>query len=123
MMAAPIQIMVQKVQDVTVVDLQDARLLETHVIDEMGEQLYRLVDKLDRKKLVLDFSKVQFLSSAAIGVLLNLHKKSAAIKGTMVLCGLKKDILKVFEIMKLNKLLKICADEREALAVFGVNAG
>lgn len=122
-MAAPVQIMVQKVQEVTVVDLQDARLLETHMIDEMGEQLYRLVDKLDRKKLVLDFSQVQFLSSAAIGVLLNLHKKSTAIKGTLVLCGLKKDILKVFEIMKLNKLLKVCADEREALAVFGVSAG
>lgn len=121
-MSAPLQIMVQKVQDVTVVDFQDARLLETHLIDQLGEQLYRLVEKLDRKKLVLDFSKVQFLSSAAIGVLLNLHKKSLAIKGTLVLCGLKKDLMKVFEIMKLNKLFKIVPDEKEALSVFGVSA-
>jgi len=121
-MAAQLQIMVQKVHDVTVVDFQDARMLESHLIDQLGEQLYRLVDKLDRKKLVLDFSKVQFLSSAAIGVFLTLHKKSVAIKGTLVLCGLRKDILKVFELMSLHKLLKICANEKDALAVFGVNA-
>jgi len=52
-------------------------------------------------------------------MLLNLHKKSAAIKGTLVLCGLKKDLMKVFEIMNLTKMLKFCANEKDALSVFG----
>ena len=115
----PPKIVVQKVADVTVVDFQEPRLLEVQQIDAVGEQLYRLVDQMDRKKLVLDFSKVQFLGSAAIGMLLNLYKKSVAIKGTLVLCGLKKDLMKVFEIMNLTKMLKFCANEKDALAVFG----
>ena len=112
-------IMVQKVLDVTIVDFQEVRLLDTKHIDTIAEQLYQLVDRMDRKKLILDFSKVQFLSSSALSMLLNLHKKSKAIKGELVLCGLRKDLMKVFEITSLTKLFRFCADEKEALAVFG----
>ncbi len=116
------KIMIQKIADVTVVDIQEARLLDSQELEALAEQLYRLVDQLDRKKLIVDFSRVQFLASAAIGVLTNLHKKSAAIKGTLVLCGLRKEIMKVFEIMNLTKLLRFCANEKDALGVFGVTA-
>ena len=115
-------IMVQRIADVTFVDIQEARLLDSRDLDALAEQLYRLVDKMDRKKLVVDFSRVQFLASAAIGVVTTLHKKSVAIKGTLVLCGLRKELMKVFEIMNLTKLLRFSADAKEALAVFAVSA-
>lgn len=118
-MAAPSGIVVQNMWDVTIVNFEEARLLEVHVIDQIAEQLFKLVDQMDRKKLVLDFSKVQFLASAAVGMLMNLHKKSLAIKGQLVLCGMKKEIMKVFEIMQLTKVLKFAPDEKEALKILG----
>ncbi len=114
-------IMVQKHSDVTLVNIQETRLLESRDLDALADQLYQLVDKMDRKKLIVDFSKVQFLASAAIGVVTTLHQKSVAIKGTLVFCGFRKEIMKVFEIMKLTKLLRICDNEKEAFAVFGVS--
>lgn len=117
----PANIMVQKHSDVTLVNIQEPRLLESRELEELAAQLFQLVDKMDRKKLIVDFSRVQFLASAAIGVVTTLHQKSAAIKGTLVLCGFRKEILKVFEIMKLTKLLRICNNEKEAFEVFGVN--
>jgi anti-sigma B factor antagonist len=113
------RILVQNVLDVTIVDVQASRLLEGEQIDAIGEELYRLVEQMNRKKLVLDFSKVQFLASAAVGMVMNLHKKSTAIKGTLILCGVRKEIMRIFEIMSLTKLLRFCADEKEALAAFG----
>jgi anti-anti-sigma factor len=77
---------------------------------------------MDVKKLILDFGKVQFLASAAIGVLMNLHKKSTAIKGTVIICSLRKELMKVFEIMKLTKVLKFAANEDEALVQLGYTA-
>ena len=112
-------IMVQKLLDVTTVEFQTPRLMDAKGISTIGEQLYELVEKRDRKKLILDFSKVRFMSSSALGMLVNLHNKSTAIKGVLVLCGLRKDLMKVFEITKLTKILRFCADEKEALAVFG----
>ncbi len=111
--------MIQKLLDVTMVEFQSPRLVDANSLDKIADQLYELVDKKDRKKLVLDFGKVRFMSSSALGMLLNLNTKSAAIKGTLVLCGLRKDLMKVFEITKLTKILRFCADEKEALGVFG----
>lgn len=112
-------IMIQKVLDVTMVEFQSPRLVDANSLDKIAEQLYELVDKKDRRKLILDFGKVRFMSSSALGMLVNLNNKSKAIKGTLVLCGLRKDLMKVFEITKLTKILRFCADEKEALAVFG----
>jgi anti-sigma B factor antagonist len=112
-------LVIQKMWDVTIVDFQDVRLTESQQLDSIGEELYRLVDEMDRKKLVLDFTKVQFLASAAVGVLMKLHRKSTAIKGTFIICGLRPQLMKVFEIMKLTKLLKFAPNEQEALRALG----
>ena len=112
--------MIQKHADVTVVVINESRLLESRELDALAAELYQLVDKMDRKKLIVDFTKVQFLASAAIGVVTALHQKSQAIKGTLVLCGFRKEIHKIFEITRLTKLLKICPSEKEAFALFGV---
>jgi anti-anti-sigma factor len=116
------KILVQKMWDVTVVDLQAAPRREAQQIEAMPKQHYRRVDEMDVKKLILDFGKVQFLASAAIGVLMNLHKKSTAIKGTVIICSLRKELMKVFEIMKLTKVLKFAANEDEALVQLGYTA-
>ena len=121
-MPAEAKLLIQKVGDVTVVDFEDARILDTFQVEELGKQLYHLVDAQNRKKLILDFSKVQFLSSSALGILLDLHRRAKAIKGEVVLCGLRPEIKQIFDIMKLNKLFKLYPLEAEALRHFGVNA-
>ena len=119
-MSGPANILIQKVADVTVVTLQVNRLLESRELENLGEELYRLVDQLDRRKLILDCSKVQYLASAAISVLVNLQKKSMAIKGTLIICGMRKELMQLFEITKLTKLFKFASDEKAALQTFGV---
>ena len=121
-MAAGPGIVVQKMWDVTVVDFQEAKILEVQQLDAISQELFRLVDDLDRRKIILDFSRVQFLASAAIGLVMNLHRKITAVKGTLVLCGLRKELMKVFEIMKLTKVLQFAANEGDALKVFGYTA-
>lgn len=118
-MAAPPKILIQQMWDVTIVDIQEPRLIEPQQIDAVGRELYRLVDELDRKKLILDLTKVQLLASAAIGVLMTAHKKSAAIKGTFIICGLRRELMKLFEIMKLTKAFRFAASEGEALTQLG----
>jgi len=65
-------------------------------------------------------AKVQFLSSAAVGVVIDLQKKVAAARGKLVICALRHELTKVFEIMKLEKLFTFCPDQAAALKVFGL---
>ncbi len=114
-------LLIQREMDITVVDLQDARILDVHHIESIGEQLFKLVDQMDRKKLILDFSKVRHMGSAAIGMILTLNKKSKAIKGKLVLCAVRPDVMQIFAIMRLNMLLKFAPNLNDAKVQFGKN--
>ncbi len=121
-MEAQSGLLIHTIRDVTVVNFEDSSILDTAQIQKIGEELYRLVEVKYCKRMVLDFTKVQFLSSSALSVLLNLRNKSEAIKGSLVICGMRKDLMKVFEITKLNRLFKFCANEDEALHTFGITS-
>lgn len=120
-MAASPGLLIHSIRDVTVVTFSDTTILDTLQVEQIGEQLYELVDQKACKKLVLDFSNVKLLSSSAIGVLITLKKKLDQIRGQVVLCGLRKDLMRVFKITRLDKMFKFHADEEQALAEFGVS--
>ena len=114
-------LVVSEIQGVTVVNFRHTSILESTVVEAIGEELYALVDELARRKIVLDFTPVRFMASQMLGVLIALHKKVTGIKGTVVLCGLRPDLHKVFKISRLDKLLNFAATEDEALDVFNVS--
>jgi anti-sigma B factor antagonist len=119
-MTAPNRLVMYPIRDALVVVFSEPMVLDALQVQEIGDELYKLVDGRACRKLILDLSKVQMLSSAALGVLINLKKKSDAIKGKVVLCGVRKEPMKVFQITHLNKVFDIKANEEEALAVFGL---
>jgi len=114
------QIVVQQIKDVTIATFHASRILDAAQVEEIGDELYALVDKKDRRKVVLDFTDVKFLSSSMLGVLLNLRGRADKVKGRVVLCGLKPDLHKVFKITKIDKLFDFFDTEAKALASFGI---
>lgn len=111
------------IRDISLVDFRHQGILDAPVIEAIAKELYAMVDEMARKKIVLDFSKVQFLSSQMLGVIINLYKKSLAIKGQVVLCGVRPEIMKVFTIMKIDKLMRLAQTETEAMKMLGFHNG
>jgi anti-sigma B factor antagonist len=109
---------VEDMGDIAVVNFIDKKILDEQNIQMIGDDLFRLVDELGRRKILLNFSNVEFLSSAALGKLITLNRKVQAVKGKLVLCGLTNDILEVFAITKLDKLFTIHREEQAALQAF-----
>jgi anti-sigma B factor antagonist len=109
---------VEQIGEVAVVSLTSRKLLSEESIQAVGEELSHLVDQSDRKKLLLNFSKIEHMSSAMLGMLIRLHKKVLMAGGKLVLCGIDPQIREVFEITKLDKVFPIYKDEQEALQEF-----
>ncbi len=107
-----------EVGDVTVVQFVDRKILDEANIQDLGQELFQLVEADERKKILLSFTSVDFLSSAALGKLITLDKKVKAHNGTLKLCNIRPEIYEVFAITKLNKLFDIKDDEADALADF-----
>jgi anti-anti-sigma factor len=117
-MAGQRRIEISEVGDVTVVHFKDLKIIEDLGIQELGQELFHLVEAEDRTKLVLNFSSVDFLSSAALGKLITLDKKVKAKKGALRLCNIRSEIYEVFAITRLDRLFQIKDDEADALASF-----
>ncbi len=112
------RLIVDEVGDVTLVNFVDKKILDDLNIQMIGDDLFRLVDELGRKKVLLSFTNVEFMSSAALGKLIRLHQRLHSLGGKLILCGISKSILEIFEITKLDKMLTIIKDENVALNSF-----
>ena len=105
----------ENVDGVTVVSFVETKIVTEENIQEVGDQLYSLVEDEGHKSLLLNFGNVQYLSSAALGKLINLKKKVAAVKGKLKLCCIHPDLLEVFRITRLDQVFEIYTDEQSAL--------
>src|SRR5690348_1536882 len=104
--------------DVTIVQFIDRKILDEQNIQKIGEDLFSLVDELGRRKVLLNFSNVEYLSSAALGKFITLNKKVGKAGGQLILCNIAPQIHEVFEITKLDKLFNIQKEEQAALQAF-----
>ena len=117
-MADKRRIKLSHVAEVTVVNFVDRKILDQGNIHELGQELFELVEQENCKKIVLNFSFVEFLSSAALGKLITLNKRCKTHECALKLSNIRPEIYEVFAITKLNKLFDIKEDEADALAAF-----
>lgn len=95
------------------VDMTDAALIKT-----VGDEIYHLVRGDVRPRLVIDFRKVQRLSSATLGMLIALDKVVGRQSGQLRIANLNDGVFDVFKITRLDTVFKICQSTEDAVASF-----
>ncbi|MBE3510193.1 MULTISPECIES: STAS domain-containing protein [Enterobacter] len=88
-------------------DASVAAAFKDAVTRELGE---------DRKALIVDFSKIDFIDSSGLGALVSLLKMMNG-KGDMVLCALNPGIRNMFTLTRMDRIFRICPDRATALAL------
>src|SRR3989304_9253116 len=116
-MAKARRIKVSESGPVSIVTFTDSKIIDEAEIQERGQELYDLVERDNRQKIVLNFANVEFLSSAALGKLIGFDKRVKQHAAVLVLSNIRPEIYEVFAITKLTKLFQIKDDEADALAV------
>jgi anti-sigma B factor antagonist len=105
----------ERVGDVVAVRLTDNRV----AVMELLDLLDNAVEEGAVSRLLLDFARIQQVSSAALGKLVKLMSHAQAVRGRLKLCGLHPDLRQVFKITRLDRVFDIYETEAEALAAFG----
>jgi len=82
----------------------------------------RVETELDRgyRHLVMNFEGLAFMDSSGLGVILGRYKRVTAGGGAMALCAVNDQLMKLFELSGLMKILRMYPSESEALAETGV---
>jgi len=111
-------LLIENRSGITVVNFLDFSVLDRTQIEAIGNELLDLVADGARKKVLINFEDVDYLSSAMLGKLIAVHKRLALNKGELKLCGIKASIREVFEITRLDKVFDIYPDRESAIAAF-----
>lgn len=69
-------------------------------------------------KLLLDFSGVDYLSSAGMRMLLSVTKKLKTLSGHLVLCCLTPNVMEILKISGFDQVLELVGTEEEGLKKF-----
>lgn len=110
---------IKKEGEVSIVEFADRKILEELSIQEIGDELQQLVGERPGIRLLLNFGNVDHLSSAALGMLINLNKKVKEQNGELKLSDINRQIFEVFKITRLNRVFDIHDTQEQALAQFG----
>jgi anti-sigma B factor antagonist len=97
---------VHKAGDVTLITVLTHDLSEANA-EDLGEELFRLVEGVARPRLRLDLARVRFLTSTALGKLVDLHKRVRAAGGGLVLLNVAGYVYEVFELTRLHEFLDV----------------
>ncbi len=89
-------------------DSGSSRPFETVVMEQVGG---------GEKRLVVDFSGLDFISSAGMRVLLMAARALEESGGSLVLCSMKAHVEEVFRISGFDQIIAICESREAALEV------
>jgi len=109
---------VKETDGISIVRFFDKKIVGLITLDEMKRRLFHLVDQARCRKLLLNFSNVEYISNAAIGILVGLYKKANAIEGRLILCNVSPEVYEHFATRKLHKMFDIRSEEKAALKAF-----
>ncbi len=103
---------------VTRIEFIDRNILDESNIQQIGEEITKLIETATSPKLLICFKGVEHLSSAALGTLITVNNRVKAKDGQLRLSDIDPQIYEVFVITKLNKLFHIHESAEKALTSF-----
>lgn len=104
--------------DILVVAFNDARILDESHIQNIGAELMEQTKEAPGGKMLVTFEGVTFMSSAMIGKIILLNNTCKKANITLKLCNISPNVMEVFKLMRLNKILDIQPDVEKGLASF-----
>ncbi len=100
------------------IEFVDRNILDEANIQQIGDEISRIVESQPEPKVLISFENVDHLSSAALGTLITINNQVRGRNGQLRLSDIDPQIYEVFVITKLNKLFQIHDNADQALASF-----
>ena len=91
--------------------------LDAQSVADFKKIAYGLVDD-GTNKIVVDFTKLNFVDSVGLGALVSLLRRARENEGDVKLASLNDDVKTIFEITRLHKLFTLHSDWQTACKEF-----
>ena len=104
--------------DILVIGFRVASIVDRLSVTEVASEWMQELTATDQRKLIVDFSALEFLSSDVVGKLVEL-RTACMVKGvSLKICCLSDELKRVLSMTRLNAQFKIYATQRSAIECF-----
>ncbi len=90
--------------------------LDLKVADRFREALDTYLDRHPGSNLLLDLSRVNFIDSSGLGVILGRYKRLSKGGRVMVISGAKPQVRRILELSGIMKIIGVYSTESDALS-------
>src|SRR5580704_14208694 len=104
-------------QSVNVMQFVLPSTLDTMEIDTIIESVLKQLDSRGAETWVVDLAQVDYLGSSMLGLFVNIRERIRQGGGTLVLCGMSPQLLRIFKTCCLERLFTIAKTRGEAVAL------
>lgn len=112
----PDYITVREQDGVTVVGFALSSLTEDSNIDQVGQELFALVEQYDCRKLVVSLKGVIYITSSGLGKLITLHRKMHRLQGQVAYCEVEPVVEDILKTSRLFNYFVITPDVNSGVA-------
>lgn len=91
------------------------QLSEEENIDVLGKDLLDLVEQYGCRQLIVDLQHVTYVTSAALGKLITLHRRMHRKEGRLIVCGAVDSVKDVIQTARLDDYFTIAEDVPAAM--------
>ena len=113
----PEKLRLEEVDNIKIATFIEESLEKADRIKLLEDEFAQLAKDKENVCLILDFANVSYISSAVLGKLVMLRNWIIVGNGKLKLAALRRDILDIFKITRLDRFFQIYPDKRSALDV------
>jgi anti-sigma B factor antagonist len=113
---SPKYLRLQERDQVVVVGVNASLLSEDMNLDQLGHELFALVERFGCRKLVVSLREVAMITSAGLGKMITLHRKMHRHQGTVMYCDVQPGVENVLTASRLNTYLNLASDIEAGVA-------
>jgi len=100
---------------IDVIAVRPKEVFRADVIEALGRQLRRAIEASRGTRFVLDLSAVEFLTSAALGLIINIQAHLTGLGHRFAVAGVSGEVAGVFEYTRLKDVMLVYATVEEAV--------
>lgn len=81
--------------------------IDHHIVEKIRRRVDDEITRYMPRKTIFDFSRVSFMDSAGIGMIIGRYKMMKLIGGSLEIVNISKNVRKILEMSGINKIIQM----------------
>lgn len=91
--------------------------LDHHIAEKIKAEVDDKMRSTNAVNVIFDFSKLSFMDSSGLGMIMGRYKKARTLGGKVIVFGVNAGILRIMEMSGLSKIIKLAPNYEKAIRI------